>query len=99
MLFRSLRRWELKSRIKSHEVQLYLEQFQQSLPLILPTDQVLDLAIDFHDRYSLSHWDSLLIAASADAGVSTLYSEDMQSGAVYGQVRIMNPFSEVQSCP
>lgn len=87
-----LRRWESKSRIEPHEVQLYLEHFQQSLPLILPTEQVLGLSIDFHDRYSLSHWDSLLIAACADAGVDTLYSEDMQSGATYGQVRVVNPF-------
>lgn len=42
-------------------------------------------------RYSLSHWDSLIVASCAEAGVDTLLTEDMQHGAVYDSVRIENP--------
>ena len=42
---------------------------------------------------SLSHWDSLLLAACLEAGVETLYSEDLQDGANYDSVRVVNPFA------
>ena len=41
---------------------------------------------------ALSWYDSLLIAAAAEAGCSTLYTEDMQHGAVIRGVKIVNPF-------
>lgn len=43
--------------------------------------------------YSLSHWDSLLLAACATAGVDTLYSEDMDDGMTYDTVKVVNPFA------
>jgi predicted nucleic acid-binding protein len=44
-------------------------------------------------RYSLSHWDSLLLAACEDAGVDTLYSEDLDDGMTYDAVTVVNPFA------
>jgi predicted nucleic acid-binding protein len=41
----------------------------------------------------LSHWDSLLVAACQETGVTRLYSEDMQHGADYDGVKIVNPFA------
>jgi predicted nucleic acid-binding protein len=43
-------------------------------------------------RYSLSHWDSLLLGACIAAGVDTLYSEDMSHNGVYDSVTVINPF-------
>lgn len=51
------------------------------------------LAMQLYSRYSLSHWDSLLVAACQEAGVTSLYSEDMQHGANYDGVMIINPFA------
>ncbi len=45
------------------------------------------------DRYSLSHWDTLLIAACQEAVVDRLSSEDMQHGADYDGVNIVKPFA------
>jgi predicted nucleic acid-binding protein len=43
--------------------------------------------------YSLSYWDSLIIAAAIDAGCVTLFSEDMQHGqTIEGCLTIINPF-------
>lgn len=39
------------------------------------------------------YWDALLLAACARAGVKILLSEDMQDGAVFSGVRVVNPFS------
>lgn len=44
-------------------------------------------------RYSLSYWDSLLLAACLDAGVNRLYSEDLDDGMTYDTVVVINPFT------
>ena len=49
--------------------------------------------LDLSFRYSLSHWDSLLLAACVDAGVDTLYSEDLDAGMTYDTVTVVNPFA------
>ncbi len=46
-------------------------------------------------QYSFSFWDSLIIASALEAGVTLLYSEDMQDGIlVAGTLEIINPFKE-----
>ena len=50
-------------------------------------------AIDLAKRYSLSHWDSLIIAAALLADCQTLFSEDLQHGQVFdSQLTVINPF-------
>lgn len=48
--------------------------------------------MELDERFSLSHWDSLLLAPCADAGVTRLDSEDMQHGADIDGVKIVHPF-------
>ena len=46
-------------------------------------------------QYSFSFWDSLIIASALEAGVTLLYSEDMQDGIlVAGTLEIINLFKE-----
>lgn len=46
------------------------------------------------ERYRLSVYDAMIVAAALLAGCTTLYSEDMQSGLlVEGQLRLVNPFT------
>jgi predicted nucleic acid-binding protein len=48
-------------------------------------------------RYKLNWWDALIVAAAQLQGCTTLYTEDLQNGAVFGSVRVRNPFvSQVQ---
>jgi len=61
-------------------------------PLVLPSAPVLDRYFDLFSRFSLSHWDAMLLAACKEAGVTTLYSEDMDSGTDYDGLTIINPF-------
>jgi predicted nucleic acid-binding protein len=60
--------------------------------LTMPTPAVLDRALDLADRYSLSHWDSMLLGACLEAGVVTLYTEDMGAPTRYDGVQLVNPF-------
>jgi len=50
-------------------------------------------AIDLAKNHSLSHWDSLIVAAALLANCKILYSEDMQHGQVFdAQLTVVNPF-------
>jgi len=40
----------------------------------------------------LSFWDALIVEAACDAGCSTLYTEDLQSGRSFDGLAIENPF-------
>lgn len=44
------------------------------------------------EKYSFSHWDSLIVASAIDAGCDVLYSEDLQDGLrVNDQLSVANP--------
>jgi predicted nucleic acid-binding protein len=48
-------------------------------------------ASELQERYRLSFWDSLILAAAQKAGVEMLLTEDLNHGQVVGGVRIHNP--------
>ncbi|MEX0641723.1 MAG: PIN domain-containing protein [Pirellulales bacterium] len=87
-----LRRWEAAGRIGRGDVDAYLRRFVLSLPVVYPTVGSLSLALDLSQRFSMSHWDSMLVAACIEAGVNTLYSEDLSANALYASVKVINPF-------
>jgi predicted nucleic acid-binding protein len=58
----------------------------------MPAPAVLDRALDLSGRFSLSHWDSMPIGASIEAGVDTLYTEDMGAPIQFDRLRLINPF-------
>jgi predicted nucleic acid-binding protein len=62
-------------------------------PVALPTLEVMDRAMDLTARFSLSHWDSLLIGACIEAGVTLLHTEDMGAPGMIGTIRLQNPFA------
>ena len=88
-----LRKWQASGKLTSDDVRIRFDEFLAVWVLAIPTVRVFRLAMECHDRYSLSHWDSLLIGACREAGVTLLYSEDMQDGADYDGVKIVNPFA------
>ena len=79
--------------LNGQEVKDRFQEVMQLFALKLPAAQIFERSFALHERYSLSHWDSLLVAACQDAGVSRLYSEDMQHDADYDGVKIVNPFA------
>jgi predicted nucleic acid-binding protein len=87
-----LRRWESSGKIARQQTKDYLNKFVLPLPIVFPTTNSLALSLELDMKYSLSHWDSLLIAACIDAGITTLYSEDFSHDTVYHDVRVLNPF-------
>jgi len=54
--------------------------------------ETLDLAWDVEDRYGLSVWDALIVAAAARMNCRTLLTEDLSHGQEYLGVVAENPF-------
>jgi len=91
-LLSCLRRWESAGKRSGADVDADIRNILAMSPLVYPTKQVILHSLRLHSRYSLSHWDSMLIAACLEAGVDTLYSEDLADGATYGSVTVVTPF-------
>jgi predicted nucleic acid-binding protein len=87
-----LRRWENLGRIDRAQTEAYLDQFIVPLPVAYPTVATLAVSLRLSNQYSLSHWDSMLLAACIEAGVTAIYSEDLAGGASYDGVTVRNPF-------
>ncbi len=92
-LLACLRKWESAGKISGDDVQARFSEFLAVWQLALPTVKLFQVSFRLRQRHSLSHWDSLLVAACKEAGVNRLYSEDMQDGADYDGVSIINPFA------
>lgn len=51
-------------------------------------------AIEIHERYKYSFWDSLIIASAVEGGAKVILSEDLSDRQVIKGVAIKNPFKE-----
>ena len=63
--------------------------------VMINDESVFLLAIEFQEKYQLSFWDSLIIAAANMAHVSELWSEDLSEGQCYGKVKVVNPLHDL----
>ena len=61
-----LRRWEGQKIVSSQQVKQFFGDVRTTYRLILPTNNVLDRSLDLASRFSLSHWDSMIVAARRD---------------------------------
>ena len=57
------------------------------------TSDVMRAASAIRERFGLSYWDSVLLAAARACGCDTVYSEDMSSEQHYDGLRVVNPFT------
>ena len=52
---------------------------------------------EIEERYQLSFWDALIVAAAAQGRADVLLTEDLNSGQTIEGVRIENPFDVAAS--
>jgi predicted nucleic acid-binding protein len=50
------------------------------------------VTVERSERYGVSYWDAAILAAAEALGANTVYSEDLNDGQYYGQIRVVNPF-------
>jgi predicted nucleic acid-binding protein len=92
-LLSCLPKWESAGYITGADVEAHFRDALSMFPLRIPIARTFDIAFDLHARFSLSHWDSMLLAACKDAGVTRLFSEDMDPGTDYDGLAVVNPFA------
>jgi predicted nucleic acid-binding protein len=61
-------------------------------PVVDNTLELFQRALDEQERWKISLWDSLILAAARASGASELISEDLSHGQNYGGIRVLNPF-------
>ena len=88
---RQLRRWKDRGDLTEAEFDQQVQQFRGLFPVMFPTIGALDHAIDLAKHYSLSHWDGMILGACKEAGVTTLYTEDMGAPTVIDGIQLVNP--------
>lgn len=82
-----------KLRMTWPEIREVLAQVRVVCPVEPVTVDTHDKALQLAERYGLSTYDALIVAAALMAGCTTLYSEDMQDGQVIERhLTIRNPF-------
>ncbi len=74
------------------EAEQYLSTVFRPLMAIHSSQALYGEALRLSGRYRLSWFDSLIVAAAMEGQCSTLYSEDLQDGHRFGDLRIENPF-------
>ena len=52
-------------------------------------------ASELEERYQLSFWDSLIVAAASTARVDKILTEDLQHGQVIAGILVENPFLSI----
>lgn len=83
-----------KSAFTEDQIQELIDSFYQGCQVIEFDRALLRLASDLRTRYSISYWDSLIIASALTSGTTTIYTEDMQNGLLINQqLQIVNPFA------
>lgn len=89
---RYLRSMQDRRKLASRDVERVLRGYLRLFAVKLPTLRVVDHALSLASRFSLSHWDSMLLGACTDAGVETIYTEDMGAPIDINGIRLVNPF-------
>jgi predicted nucleic acid-binding protein len=75
------------------DAEQYLSTVFRPLMAIHSSPGLYGEALRLSDRFRLSWYDSLIVAAAVEGQCSVLYSEDLQSGQRFGDLEIKNPFS------
>jgi predicted nucleic acid-binding protein len=70
----------------------WIEQWT-AFPCQVIDHQLVRIAIERSERFTISYWDAAILAAAEALGAGTVYSEDLSHGQRYGRVRVVNPFA------
>lgn len=81
----------------SAEALQIIEGLEAGLAVLPVTPALVKEAVATRQRYQLSYWDSLIVAAAREAGCTEIHSEDLSDGQDYGGVVAVNPFRALKS--
>jgi len=62
------------------------------IPTIEPNGATVLQGLQIKQTYGIQFYDAMMIASAQKANAEIIYSEDLNSGQLYGNVRAVNPF-------
>jgi len=74
------------------EAEQYLATVFRPLTAVHSSQALYAEALRLSDRYRLSWYDALIVAAAIEGQSSLLLSEDLQHGQRFGDLQVQNPF-------
>lgn len=81
----------LPNRLSVEEAMQVIEQVSV-LPVVALDLELVRRAVSTSQRYQISYWDGLIIAAAERAGCARVFTEDLNDGQAYYGVVAINPF-------
>ncbi|WP_254507218.1 PIN domain-containing protein [Anatilimnocola floriformis] len=87
-----LRKWKSAGKIDHAKFVQHIQTYRLLFPLVFPRADIIDRSLALSEKYSLSHWDSMILAACQSAGITTLYTEDMGAPRTIDGISLVNPF-------
>lgn len=82
-----------KARRSEDEIRQAVKAFYSQHRVVPIDETTMVAASELREAYSLSYWDSLIVASALEAGATVLYSEDMHHDLwINARLRIINPF-------
>ena len=82
-----------KAGFNNSQIKTLTEEFGQGCEILPVSLETIQYAAKLRDNYSLSFWDSLIVASAILGKANILYSEDMQHSLIINNtLQIVNPF-------
>ena len=81
----------LPNRLSVEEAMRVIEQVSV-LPVVALDLELVQRAVSTCQRYQISYWDALIIAAAERANCTRIFSEDLNAGQHYNGILLVNPF-------
>jgi predicted nucleic acid-binding protein len=83
-----------KAKIEDNHLMRVVESFYGRCEVVASNLDLHQTAHRLRGKYSVSYWDSLIVAAALTADCTTLFTEDMQHGLlVEGKLTVQNPLA------
>ena len=86
-----------KAKLPFEETARYARGYLAHFRLMIPQATIVEDVLALLGRHKLEVWDARLLAVCAAHGCDYLLSEDMQNGAEYGGVTVIDPFNPANS--
>lgn len=77
----------------THDEAVAFAEAMQRFPVQIITLDIMRAAFVICDRFSLSSWDSAILAAARVLRCDAVYSEDLGAEQDYNGLRVVNPFT------
>lgn len=78
--------------IASPDAEMYLSTVLRPLLSVHSSAGLYSEGLRLQQRYKLSWYDSLIVAAANEGGCDVIFTEDLQHGARFGGAEVQNPF-------